>query len=132
MKESSKEAIRWWKQAQNDYEYARHGFEGGFYAQVCFQCHQICEKAIKAVHFGKLRKRIVLGHSLIKLAEPLRLDEAVVSDLSVLDQYYIPTRYPNGLPDGSPFEVYTRKQAEAALEISKSILDLTKESVPGL
>lgn len=27
---------------------------------------------------------------------------------SVLDKYYIPTRYPNGLPGGVPYEALTR------------------------
>jgi HEPN domain-containing protein len=33
---------------------------------------------------------------------------------SLLDGYYIPTRYPNGLPDGIPADVYTRAAAEQA------------------
>ena len=28
---------------------------------------------------------------------------------SILDTYYIPTRYPNGLPDRIPAEVYTEE-----------------------
>jgi HEPN domain-containing protein len=32
-----------------------------------------------------------------------------------LDQLYIPTRYPNGLPDGVPHEFYDRTLADHAL-----------------
>jgi len=34
----------------------------------------------------------------------------------LLDQYYIPTRYPNGLPDGIPSEAYNKTQAREAVE----------------
>jgi HEPN domain-containing protein len=82
----------------------------------------VAEKAIKALHFGVLRKRIVVGHSLVKLGIPIGLSKQLAEECAVLDQYYIPTRYPNGLPDGSPFEVYTRAQAEEALATAEKIL----------
>jgi HEPN domain-containing protein len=57
----------------------------------------------------------------------LGADAGVPDDLrrrcAILDQYYIPTRYPNGIPDGAPFEVYTRDQAAEALETAAAILD---------
>ena len=34
-------------------------------------------------------------------------------DWGVLDSYYIPTRYPNDLPDDIPARVYNRRAAEA-------------------
>ena len=129
MKDSRKEAERWYRQSENDLAYARHGFQGGFYAQVCFQCHQIGEKALKAVHFAALDRRIVLGHSLVKLGRELDIDEMLLYRLAILDQYYIPTRYPNGLPDGAPFEVYTRSQAEEALATAADVLSLAKQRI---
>ena len=129
MKETKKEAERWWRQAENDLKYARHGLEGNFYAQTCFQCHQVAEKAIKAVHFFLLGKRVVLGHSLVKLGSQIGLTEQITEACAVLDQYYIPTRYPNGLPDGSPFEVYTQKQAEEALETAEKVLKFARKQL---
>lgn len=122
MKESRKEASRWWKQAENDLGYAELGLSGGYYAQVCFQSHQVAEKALKAWHYGALNKRFVTGHSLIKLGGELKLEEELLEELAVLDQYYIPTRYPNGLPEAAPFEVYTKKQAQEAVETAKTVL----------
>ena len=63
MKESRKEAQRWWKQAENDLGYAELGFREGYYAQACFQSHQVAEKALKALHYGVHEKRFVPGHS---------------------------------------------------------------------
>ena len=40
-----------------------------------------------------------------------------------LDRHYIPTRYPNGVPFGKPFEFYTRKKAEECLECAREIIE---------
>ena len=42
--------------------------------------------------------------------------------LAILDQYYVPTRYPNGLPGGIPSDVYTRTQATEAVEIARQVV----------
>ena len=129
MKDSRKEAERWFRQAENDLACARHAFGGAFYAQVCFQCHQVGEKALKAVHFASLNLRIVLGHSLVKLGRDIGVDAALMERLAILDQYCIPTRYPNGIPDGAPFEVYTRGQAEEALTTAAEVLSLADKRI---
>ena len=43
-----------------------------------------------------------------------------------LDKLYIPTRYPNGLPDLTPSEVYTKDEASKAVKSSKIILEQVK------
>ena len=129
MKDSSSEAERWYRQAENDFAFARHGFAGEFYAQVCFQCHQVAEKALKAIHISTLAQRVVIGHSLLKLGREIGITDELIDPLSILDQYYIPTRYPNGIPDGAPFEVYTRGQAEEALSTAADILAHAKERI---
>jgi HEPN domain-containing protein len=130
LKEPRAEALRWLQQAENDLAYARLGLREGFNAQVCFQCQQICEKAIKSIHYGLLARRVVYGHSLVELAGPLDLDDALRRELAILDQYYIPTRYPNGLPGGLPFEVYTADQAAAAVATCGRVIDLARQRLP--
>ena len=130
MKERRVEALRWLRQAENDLEYARLGLREGFSAQVCFLCQQISEKALKSVHYGKLGKRIVYGHSLVELAQELSLVSDLHRDLAMLDQYYIPTRYPNGLPGGAPYEVYSRAQAEAAVAVCDRVISFARASLP--
>ena len=44
-----------------------------------------------------------------------------------LDKLYIPTRYPNGLPDLTPSEVYTEEEAYRAIESSKIIFEKIKK-----
>jgi HEPN domain-containing protein len=124
LRDDRTEGLRWLRQAENDLEYARIGLREGFYAQVCFQCQQICEKALKAMHYGQLGKRVVFGHSLVQLGSELPLEAGLREELAVLDQYYIPTRYPNGLPGALPYEVYTRKQAEQAAAVSQRVIEV--------
>lgn len=130
MKERRVEALRWLRQAENDLEYARLGLREGFSAQVCFLCQQIAEKALKSVHYGKLEKRIVYGHSLVELAQELNLGSDLHRELAMLDQYYIPTRYPNGLPGGAPYEVYSHAQAEAAVAVCDRVISFAHASLP--
>lgn len=129
MKDSRAEGLRWLLQAENDRDYARLGLREGFFAQVCFQSQQICEKALKAIHHGQLDKRVVFGHSLVRLAAELDLPPELAEELAVLDQYYIPTRYPNGLPGALPYEVYTRWQAQKALEVADRTIEMARAAL---
>ena len=72
---------------------------------------------------------MVFGHSLVELAAELPLEAGLREELAVLDQYYIPTRYPNGLPGAVPYEVYTRKQAEGAAVVCDRVLELARRAV---
>ena len=121
MKEPNREADRWLRQAESDLAYAELGLREGFYAQVCFQCQQVCEKAIKALRYGR-GERAVLGHSLVEIAASLPVMARFRDSLAVLDQYYVPTRYPNGLPGGIPSDVYTGEQAAAAVDTARHVV----------
>lgn len=126
MNDPRAEAERWLRQAENDLAFARRGLAEGFFAQACFLCQQAGEKAVKAVHY-RTGERLVFGHSVFQLMKPLadRIPgaESLLDAAGLLDQYYIPTRYPNGLPDGAPFEVYTKAQAEEAVRIATALPD---------
>ena len=42
-------------------------------------------------------------------------------------KYYIPTRYPNGLPDLTPGESYFKNDADQAIETAVSFLKFAEE-----
>ena len=128
LKENSSEAARWFLQAENDLAFAKLGLREGYFSQVCFQCQQIAEKAIKSIRYN-LGERIVFGHSLLELAEPLEFSDGKMNELAVLDQYYIPTRYPNGLPGGVPYKAYTKDQATNAVSVATSIVELARSKL---
>ena len=63
-------------------------------------------------------------------------DEAVRAELMFflpqakrLDKLYIPTRYPNGLPDSIPAEVFTPEETQEAINMAKRLLDLAAEKM---
>ncbi|HEY3234657.1 MAG TPA: HEPN domain-containing protein, partial [Polyangiaceae bacterium] len=105
MRQPQAEAGRWLSAAREDLSYARHAATGGFHAPACFHAQQAAEKAVKAVHFSR-GARAVLGHSVRALIEALNprlpLLDAVSDAARELDLFYIPTRYPNGLDEGTP------------------------------
>lgn len=39
---------------------------------------------------------------------------------------YIPTRYPNGLPDGIPAQVYNEKAAREAVALAEDVVETVK------
>jgi len=45
---------------------------------------------------------------------------------SPLDSYYIPTRYPNSLPEGIPAEVYTRDAALGAVSLAEEATEYVR------
>ena len=51
-------------------------------------------------------------------------------EAAALDQYYIPTRYPNGLPGGIPADAYTKVDAARALDLATRVIDLVAAKLP--
>lgn len=125
------EAERWFAQARSDLAFAQHGLDGGFYAQTCFMSQQAGEKALKALHYLG-GARFVPSHSLVQLLRALTARHPALGGLEdaaqQLDLYYVPTRYPNGLPDGIPADVFSKAQAAEAVRLGRRIVD----SVAGL
>jgi HEPN domain-containing protein len=49
-----------------------------------------------------------------------------------LDRFYIPTRYPNGLPGGIPFESFNGNDSTAAIDAAEEIIDfVAKQALNG-
>jgi len=122
----------WLAQADNDLEWARHSAAGGFHAQACFAAQQAAEKAGKAAvqaQHGEAR-----GHSVLKILRGLPGEPAAGAELleaaAELDQYYIPTRYPNGFSAGSPFEFFTSTHAQRAIGHAERIIEFCRSRVP--
>ncbi len=126
-KDSQNEGQRWLEQAKKDLYWADHlGDEGGFHL-ACFLSQQVAEKALKAFLYAQ-GEEIVLGHSVERLCkqageyDPIYLEK--VRTWSLLDGYYIPTRYPNGLPDGIPADVYTQDAARDSVRMAEEVVEI--------
>ena len=127
MRDSQAEAERWLRQARADLDVVHTLVAAGHYAASCFHSQQAAEKALKAVLYAE-GARVVLGHSVRDLARQcVDIDGAfasLVTEGALLDQFYIPTRYPNGLPSPAvPSEMYTAAQAQMAREAAERVLD---------
>ena len=127
MKQPEREAARWQAQAADDLRFAEWVLEENrFFDKGCFIAQQAAEKALKACLYGQ-GQRTVLGHSVLELLEKLVPGSpelaSLRNDARLLDRFYIPTRYPNGLPGGSPFEAFVRDDLEQALGMASRIVE---------
>jgi HEPN domain-containing protein len=133
MRDERADGERWLRQAENDLAFGRLAVREGYFAQACFVAQQSAEKALKALAYGS-GERLVIGHSLVELVERLRdRFPALASSreiAGVLDQYYIPTRYPNGLAGGVPFEAFGEHQAREAIEGASRFIALARSHTP--
>lgn len=115
----------WMNEAKGDIEHARSDMERGFYNWACFSAQQSAEKSIKAV-FQKLGAE-AWGHSVVDLLKELpgeyQVPEEVMDGAYELDKAYIPTRYPNAHPSGTPMDRYTVKEARRLIEYGEKILN---------
>ena len=127
------EARRWLTQALHDRDAARLNRDHGFHEHACFLAQQSAEKALKAFLYGR-GEGPVLGHSTLALtlecADHDSAFNALQDSCRRLDQLYIPTRYPNGLPDNIPHEFYDQKLADQALADVQAVLDCVGRFVP--
>ena len=114
----------WIDEAEGDLEHAKSDIVGGYYNWACFSAQQSAEKAVKAV-FQKMGAE-AWGHSVADLIEELskrrEVPEKLISRALELNKAYIPTRYPNAHPSGSPRSRYTKEEAERLLRYAEEIV----------
>jgi HEPN domain-containing protein len=130
------EASRWLQTAREDFETVEVLRKAGRHAHACFHAQQAGEKAIQAV--WHLHASDPWGHSLRKLIEDggkvlpdvFGRWQDLLKDAARLDRYYIPTRYPNGLPDITPDAAFFREDAEAAIELARRLIDRAAATLP--
>lgn len=130
------EARRWYQTARDDLDTAKVLLDNNKFSASCFHSQQAAEKALKAICF--LFGMDTWGHSIVKLTDVLRTHKQTATkvlsyrkEAMALDRYYIPTRYPDGLPDITPMDAYNVDDAETALKYSGHFLDLAHEVIEG-
>ena len=133
MKRSPKqEAARWLRQAVEDFRTGDYLAKGERFYFASFVFQQAAEKALKAYLYYQGMHSII-GHSVQKLCQQCaQFDKAfgqILDEVKGLDTYYIPTRYPNGLPDGIPAEVYNFSDAQRTRTMCKKIMKLVKARI---
>lgn len=118
---------RWLEKAEDDLRFARLGLKESFFSQVCFLSQQAVEKSLKAflvskdVLYPKTHKLIDLAEACLKHGLSL---EKYKKEYRFLDEFYIPTRYPDAVPGSIEGYAPTKKQAEEALGIAEKIFSM--------
>jgi HEPN domain-containing protein len=116
----------WFAQAERDLEQARSSRAEKRHEWACFAAQQSAEKAVKALHLFLGQE--AWGHVVARLLRelPLPVAEELIERAQILDNFYIPTRYANGHPEGAPFEHYGALQSEEAIRHAGAILEFVR------
>jgi HEPN domain-containing protein len=121
----------WLDQARNDLEWGQASAASGFHSQACFIAQQVAEKALKALAYFR-GAVLVRGHSVMLVCRELNINGELEEAALRLDQYYIPTRYPDAQPAGAPFQFFTAAQSAEALAMASCFIEKTKAEMEGL
>lgn len=121
---SYEDGRRWLDQAFEDLKWAKDLAERGGFHIACFLAQQVAEKALKAFLYAS-GEEVVLGHSIERLcASAAHYDSGFTRKAetwAILDAYYVPTRYPNGLPDSIPAKVFNQGVARDAVALAEDV-----------
>jgi HEPN domain-containing protein len=121
----------WFDQAMRDLEQAQDSRRAGRHEWACFAAQQAAEKAVKALHLHW--KQEAWGHIIARLLQELPetvpVPEKLIEKGRMLDNFYIPTRYPNSHPQGAPFEHYGPLQSEEATRYACEIVEFVRSQM---
>ena len=119
----------WLAQAVRDLEQARSSQSEGRHEWACFAAHQAAERAVTGLRLALGQE--AWGHVVARLLTelPAQPAEDLVDKARVLDNFYVPTRYPNGHPDGAPFEHYGTIQSQEAIGYAGEILEFVRDQM---
>ncbi len=117
---------QWLAKASEDLTVARLVIKEDHTAHACFLSQQCIEKSLKAYLIAKAND-YPHAHKLVDLLKKCeQFDSAFsdfLSDCIVVDQYYIPTRYPDGVPGTAPGGTPSETEAKEAISAAERILD---------
>ncbi len=121
----------WLNQALRDLEQAKDCEKSGRHEWACFVAQQAAEKGVKALHLHLGQE--AWGHVIAKLLEELPQTVLVAKEIiekgRVLDNFYIPPRYPNSHPEGAPYEHYGPLQGEEAIRYASEIIEFVRSKM---
>lgn len=128
------ESIRWLTQAKDEFGDADELRKRGRFYLALFHFQQAAEKALKAFLYLKVKSvEVFYTHSIDDLSRmALEIDQGFKKVLQAkkLDRYYIPTRYPNGLPGGVPSRYFDDpKEAEEAMHLAKNVIEIVERKI---
>lgn len=118
----------WFNQPIRDLEQARASQRDERHEWACFAAQQAAEKAVKALHLhlGQEARGHVVAKLLQELPPSATVPASLIDKARVVDGFYIPPRYPNGFPEGAPFEHYGHLQSEEAIRYASESVEFVR------
>lgn len=119
----------WVGQGEHDLELAALARDGGRHEWACFASQQGAEKAVKGLHLHLGQE--AWGHVVARLLRELPTEppKDLIEKAMVLDNAYIPARYPNSHPEGAPFDHFGPRQSEEAITYAREILAFVRSQM---
>ena len=127
------EARRWFSEALWDLDTAKILHREKRFNAAAFYAHQAGEKAVKALLY--YANEAPWGHSVRELLERYfekmggEPDSELMNCARELDRHYIPSRYPNAHPSGTPHEAYDEEISLRALKAAEKVIDFFREKL---
>jgi len=126
------EALRWFREGVWDLETARILHGAGRYNAAAYYSHQAAEKAVKALLY--LVNEAPWGHSVRILLEKFAEKKNIsISELlpyaRELDRHYVPSRYPNAHPAGTPHEAYDEDTSRRVIEAAEVLVSFARKFI---
>lgn len=113
---------RWLSFAKQDLMGAQVMLREGLFNLACFHSQQCVEKGLLAYRHQAPPRIHALTELLTFFSDPELL--GLHSELARLDDYYIPTRYPDAVPGALPDGLPGKVEAEEALVLAQTVFDL--------
>ena len=128
------ESLRWLTQAKDEFQDADDLRKRRRFYLALFHFQQAAEKALKAYLYLKVKSiEVFYTHSiddLLEMTVDVDSNFKEVAQAKKLDRYYIPTRYPNGLPGGVPSRYFDDpKEAKEAMKLAKRVIELVEKKI---
>ncbi len=128
-------AARWLMFAETDLRSAYAVLSEGIYNNACFFAQQTIEKCLKSL-LALNDATIPKVHSITKLVRMVDADQRLFGDLDQelkrIDDFYIPTRYPDSLPgmlsDGLPNEQDAMGAVTVAQRVYERVMRIVNDA----
>ena len=128
------EVLIWFTQAKDEFLDSDNLRKRERFYLALFHFQQAAVKAVKVFLYLKVKSiEVFYTHSindLLNVAIEIDIEFKEIESVKKLDQYYIPTRYPNGLPGGIPSRYFDdSKEAKDAMLLAKKLIDLVEKKL---
>lgn len=129
---SHEDGLRWIVAGQTDISVAESLLSSKHYSSAAFHAQQAAEKSLKGLL--RILGYVPWGHNCFNLLQQIgsRLSDPVEQHLLAsaqrLDGHYIPSRYPDAFPSGTPADHYDEPIALAAIADARDILKFVQDN----